>query len=85
MGCCDKKRAFMRQAAVTRPDKPLTRRLKPGGRAAEVRLRYLGNRAVRVRGSASGRVYVVPGRMAGPVLVDSRDVAALVRTGYFSH
>jgi len=84
MGCCDKKRASMRGAAVTRPGKPLTGRLEPRGTAAEVRLRYLGNRAIRVRGSASGRTYVVPGRTAGPVLVDARDVAALVRTGYFS-
>jgi hypothetical protein len=49
-----------------------------------VPLRYLGSGSVRVRGAASGRVYMAPAHAPSPLLVDSRDVAALVRTGYFA-
>lgn len=47
-------------------------------------LRYLGSQAIRVRGSISGRVYIASANPSTPLLVDPRDVAALVRTGYFS-
>jgi hypothetical protein len=47
-----------------------------------VRVRYLGVRAVRVRGAASGRTYTASS--TDPLLrIDARDAAALIRTGLF--
>jgi len=45
-------------------------------------VRYLGVQPVRVRGTASGRVYHTSS--ADPLLaIDARDAAALIRTGLF--
>lgn len=84
MGCCDKKRAAMRGTTVSRPANPPARPLRPSAKPDEVRLRYLGHRGLRVRGAASGKVYALNGRTTGPLLVDARDVGALLRTGYFT-
>jgi hypothetical protein len=47
-----------------------------------VLVRYLGAQPVRVRGTASGRIYHTSS--AAPTLaIDARDAAALIRTGLF--
>jgi hypothetical protein len=85
MGCCGKKRASMRLASNVRSARAITPRpLTAKARQPDVPLRYLGSRAIRVRGSASGRVYTAPANPTPALFVDPRDVAALVRTGYFS-
>lgn len=93
MGCCNQKRTSLRLAgaaarsggtAASAPAAGERAAASRGGRgrAVEVPLRYLGARAVRVRGAASGRVYVVRAQ-AAELLVDQRDVAGLLRTRQF--
>lgn len=47
-----------------------------------VAIRYVGARAVRARGTATGRLYEFT-RQGTIATVDTRDVAALLRTGLF--
>jgi hypothetical protein len=47
-----------------------------------VQLRSLAGRGVRVRGSATGRVYEFA-RAGAHATVDARDAGAMLRTGYF--
>ncbi len=93
MGCCGQKRAAASAALRQRDRSAAPRRaapraapraatVPPTARAANVPLRYLGVRAVRVRGAASGRVYHASA--ASPsIAIDARDAAALIRTGLF--
>ena len=83
MGCCDNKRSAMRTAPVGRS---VSVTAPTSGRSVlrrKVSLRYLRREAIRVRGAASGRLYVVPAG-SPELVVDSRDAAGLVKTGYFS-
>ncbi len=89
MGCCGQKRAAARAVARGRGDgstalRPAVSRVAPvaAARGADVFVRYLGVRPVRVRGAASGRTYHTSS--ADPMLaIDARDAAALIRTGLF--
>lgn len=73
MGCCGDRRAALRTTAG--PAGPL-----PAGPTA--RVEYLGRTSVRVRGPASGRVYVfTPSRRA--LAVDAADVPLLLRARSF--
>ncbi len=93
MGCCNQKRTSLRLAGAaarsvstgaSAPAAGESAAASRGrGRGVEVPLRYLGARAVRVRGAASGRVYVVRAQ-AAELLVDQRDVAGLLRTRQFA-
>jgi hypothetical protein len=47
-----------------------------------VQLRSVAGRGVRVRGTATGRVYEFA-RAGARATVDARDAGALLRTGYF--
>jgi hypothetical protein len=88
MSCCGHKRAAA-SGALRRRDGNTARHLAASltapvapARAADVRVRYLGVRAVRVRGAASGRTYTASA--TDPLLgIDARDAAALIRTGLF--
>lgn len=88
MSCCGNKRAAA-SAALRQRDGNTTRHLAASraapvaaARAADMRVRYLGVRPVRVRGAASGRAYVASS--SEPVLtIDARDAATLIRTGLF--
>jgi len=91
MGCCGQKRAAASVALRRRDRSAAPQRAAPrvasasalaAGRPADVPLRYLGVRAVRVRGSASGRVYHASSTRPS-ITIDARDVAALIRTGLF--
>ena len=84
MGCCGNKRAAAGAALRRRDGDTAPRRAAPvsAARLADVSVRYLGARPVRVRGAATGRAYHAS--PANPSLaIDARDVAALVRTGLF--
>jgi hypothetical protein len=89
MGCCGQKRVaasagLRRQDRSTAPSRTAPSRAAPVGaaRGADVLVRYLGARPVRVRGAASGRTY--HSSSADPLLsIDARDAAALIRTGLF--
>lgn len=49
-----------------------------------IRLFYRGNGSVQVRGTVTGRIYKFPRH--NPIqMVDSRDVAGLLRTRLFAH
>jgi hypothetical protein len=75
MGCCNQKRAAM----IAPASPPADRAQTP---AQRVTVRYTASRPIRVRGTATGRVYHCSAR--SPVLaVDARDAAALIRTGLF--
>lgn len=83
MGCCGDQRAratSRASAAVRAVGTPGTRQTRPAARAVPVR--YIGSRAVAVRGSVSGRTYTfrTPNDLHN---VDARDVPGLLRTGYF--
>ena len=80
MGCCNSKRAAATAAARGSAGRSGTHTV---ARAADVRVRYVGADRVRVRGSATGRLY---GWAGGDrtLLVDGRDVAALIRSGLFA-
>jgi hypothetical protein len=88
MSCCGNKRAAA-SVALRRGNEVATPRQAPlavtpvaVARAADVHVRYLGVRPVRVRGPASGRTYHTSS--ADPMLtIDARDAAALARTGLF--
>jgi len=86
MGCCGNKRAAASAAARGQGGSGSLSRAAPtamtAGRPADVVVRYIGGGPVRVRGTASGRVY--HSSPAAPLLqIDGRDAAALVRTGLF--
>jgi hypothetical protein len=89
MSCCGSKRAAA-GAALRRRDGNTTRQLAASlaaslaapARAADMRVRYLGVRPVRVRGAASGRTYVASAADSR-LTIDARDAAALIRTGLF--
>jgi hypothetical protein len=82
MGCCGQKRA-----AFSTGDQPAPRdeaRRQVGRQApGPVKLRYMGDRPVHVRGTVTGRTYVFasPGAVAE---IDPRDRPGLVRTGKFA-
>ena len=78
MGCCGKSRA-----AATPPRTAEARRGRTGAAPLRaVHLRSLAGRGVRVRGSATGRVYEFA-RAGAHATVDARDAGAMLRTGYF--
>jgi hypothetical protein len=88
MSCCGQKRAAASAALRRRDGNGAPQRAAPraapveGGRLANVLVRYLGVQPVRVRGTASGRVYRASS--ADPsIAIDARDAAALIRTGLF--
>ena len=90
MSCCGHRRAAASAATNSRGDRSTTPRRAAASRAApiaavraaEVRMRYLGVQPVRVRGTASGRIYNTSA--ADPSLtIDPRDAAGLIRTGLF--
>jgi hypothetical protein len=79
--CCGAGRAALRgeiSAAGTQTSH--RRAAAPGGPGAAA-VRYVGGRAVRVRGTATGTVYDFRG--GRQTTVAAADVAALVRSGYF--
>lgn len=84
MACCGQRRAAFRSAgsrlrlqAVSPPPPPM-----PGPQAEEVRLAYLANAAIRVRGTATRRTYAFSS--VSPVQsVHPHDADALLRTGLF--
>jgi hypothetical protein len=83
MSCCGKGRAAVAGmyggAGATGAARPASAgRRGPG----TTRLRYVGTRPARVRGTATGRTYDV--RAGDELTADTRDVAALLRTGLFS-
>lgn len=84
MGCCGQRRAALRSAGsrlrlpALAPQPPPT----PGSAAEEVRLAYLANASIRVRGTVTQRTYAFSG--ASPVQsVHPHDADALLRTGLF--
>jgi hypothetical protein len=79
MGCCGHKRAAASASLRRTVSAPA---VSQGQRPTDVSLRYLGAKSVRVRGTASGRVYLASSANAA-FSVDARDAAALVRTGLF--
>lgn len=88
MSCCGNKRAAA-SAALRRgngsisPQRAISKSVPvASARAADVPVRYLGARPVRVRGAGSGRTYLASSD--NPLLrIDARDAAALIRTGLF--
>ena len=74
--CCGQGRAAIR-AGTARGSASLSR-----AAPATTELRYVGGKHVRIRGEASARLYEFRGGQRLPV--DTRDVAAMVRTGLFS-
>lgn len=90
MGCCNQKRAAI--APTSRPSRPASQPTEPVRLPAAARpsrmtvsrmtVRYVGARPIRVRGTATGSVYhcSATNRMLS---VDTRDAAALLRTGLF--
>jgi hypothetical protein len=91
MGCCGKARANLsvsRAAATAAPapangstNQPASPRPASTG-TLPLRLRYVGQQGIVVRGPATGRPYTFTG--AEPVhTVDPRDAAVLLRTQYF--
>jgi hypothetical protein len=81
MGCCGQQRAAL-STARRLPRDAAARPPRPRVGAGPVALRFVGNGPVRVRGTASGRVYRFAN--AGEVQhVDARDAAALLRTRVF--
>jgi hypothetical protein len=87
MGCCNKRRATVAPAARRSPaaGPPAGQARAPGvtGQPSRVPVRYTGTRRIQVRGTATGGVYHCSA--SSPVLiVDVRDVAALLRTGLFT-
>jgi hypothetical protein len=89
VGCCGSKRAAARAVALRRGNGSAAPRRAvswaapvAAARGADIFVRYLGVRPVRVRGAASGRTYHTSA--ADPMLaIDARDAAALIRTGLF--
>jgi hypothetical protein len=88
MACCGKQ-YLVETAGSAAP--PAARAASTAGRTSTagqgagdegVVLRYLGDAAVRVRGTASGQVYRVS-RERPMVRVDGRDARALLRSGLF--
>ena len=78
MGCCGKRRA-----AATPPRTADARPPRTGAAPLRaVQLRSVAGRGVRVRGTATGRVYEFA-RAGARATVDARDAGALLRTGYF--
>jgi hypothetical protein len=78
--CCGQKRATMANRTLYRPNPALT--AETPGANNTLRMRYLQQPRVIVRGQASGKLYEFSG--AEPdVAVDQRDAAALEQTGFF--
>lgn len=78
MGCCGKSRA-----AATPPRTADARQSRTSAAPlSAVQLRSVAGRGVRVRGTATGRVYEFP-RAGARATVDRGDVGAMLRTGYF--
>ena len=83
MGCCGERRAATVAALQTASNARSTGSIRqPPGEATPLALRYMGARPVRARGTATGRLYAFE-RQGAVATVDSRDVAALLRTGLF--
>ncbi len=80
MSCCGKGRTAATRmygaSSAAGPSSPS----RPG--PGSTRLRYGGTRPATVRGTATGRTYGV--RRGDELLVDTRDAAALLRTGLFT-
>ena len=89
MSCCGNKRAAA-SGALRRRDPSARGRLAASSRAVPLTparapdrpVRYVGVRAVRVRGAASGRTYTASATDQ-LLMIDARDAAALMRTGLF--
>ena len=81
MGCCGSRRAAAAQLTATQRPAPVR---PAGSRAAApiVPVRYLGDRPVYVRGTATGRRYSFA-RIGVIEDVDARDLPGLRRTGLF--
>jgi hypothetical protein len=83
MGCCGQRRAAtvaaLQASSNARSTSPIRQR---PSEATALALRYVGARPVRARGTATGRLYAFE-RQGAVSTVDTRDVAALVRTGLF--
>jgi len=87
MSCCNQKRAAA-IASASPPRPARTQRAEPAPpqparQLSRTTVRYVGVQPVRVRGTASGRVHQCSAA-SRVLLVDTRDVAALVRTGLFT-
>jgi hypothetical protein len=89
MGCCGQQRAAtVARLRATGSRRTATNEQPPGqarhppSNLSTVALRYVGTRPARARGTATGRLYAFACRGA-IVSVDSKDLAALLRTGLF--
>jgi hypothetical protein len=84
MGCCGQGRAALaRSTAGLTGARETTRPRQAARRLPKVGVRYSGHRAVRVRGTATGRIYSFTGAGVEQA-VDAADVPALIRTGLFA-
>lgn len=83
MGCCGERRAATVAALQPASSPRSTGPIRQGpSESTALALRYVGARPVRARGTATGRLYRLE-RQGAVATVDTRDVAALVRTGLF--
>ncbi len=86
MGCCGQGRAALRSAGsrlrLSAPASPPPPPATPGPDAEEVRLAYLANASIRVRGTVTRRTYAFSGASAVQS-VHPHDADALLRTGLF--
>jgi hypothetical protein len=81
MGCCDRARRAAPRSATTAPASPDAD--VSGSRLARpLRLHYLGQPAIEVRGAASGRTYRFDARTRTQS-IDPSDVNGLLRTRLF--
>jgi hypothetical protein len=82
MGCCGQGRAAVRARSAPAREEPGVRRAGVAPGPATAAIRYTGGGQVRVRGAASGRLYLFArGERAE---VAAADVPTLVRTGLFA-
>jgi hypothetical protein len=81
MGCCGQGRAALARSTATGAEVSARPR-GPGDGRSGVNVRYFGGRPVRVRGTATGRIYVFGGAEQTQA-IDAADASALIRTGLF--
>lgn len=82
MSCCGSKRAQVAGGSLAARTSPSLPQIPSLPATSEVRVRYMGERGLSLRGPASGRVYVFSA-LGVTRDVDSRDVEALLRMRWF--
>ncbi|MEZ5316822.1 MAG: hypothetical protein R2752_05425 [Vicinamibacterales bacterium] len=88
MSCCNGRRRAARTAGQRIgwppvPTTPTPTAPETPALAARARLRYVGDRAIVLRGAGSGLTYLADPEAAPSLDVDARDVRALLATGLF--